>query len=267
MTIGLLSIGSSALDAAYTALRTTGNNIANVNTPGYSREVTSLTPQIQTNNGGYYMGTGVAVADVSRVYSDFLAAQTNLAQAQASGADTMSQLTGQINSLFSNSSTGLGSSIDTFFTQVQTLATQPGSAATRQTVLSSGQQMASQFNDVQGQLQLMGQGADAQIGQQISSVNSTVSQIADLNSQISLASASGATPNSLLDQRNQDILTLNKAIGVTTTTQSDGSMNVFLANGQPLVVGTKTFAMSMGQDPQNPGGIIVGTTAGGGQWC
>jgi flagellar hook-associated protein 1 FlgK len=263
MTTGLLSIGSSALNAAYTALRTTGNNIANVNTPGYSREVTSFTPQIQTNNGSNYLGTGVAVADVSRVYSDFLAAQTNLAQAQASGANTMAQLTGQINSLFSNSSTGLGSAIDTFFTQVQMLASQPGSAATRQTVLSSAQQMASQFNDVQGQLQLMGQGTDAQIGQQISSVNSTVTQIADLNSQISLASASGATPNSLLDQRNQDILTLNQSVGVTTTTQTDGSMNVFLANGQPLVVGNKTFAMSMGQDPQNPGGIIVGTTAGG----
>jgi len=263
MTTGLLSIGSSALDAAYTALRTTGNNIANVNTPGYSREVTSFVPQIQTSNGSNYIGTGVAVADVSRVYSDFLSAQTNLAQAQASGADTMAQLTSQINSLFSNSSTGLGSAIDSFFTQVQTLATQPGSAATRQTVLSSAQQMASQFNDVQGQLQLMGQGADAQIGQQISTVNTTVAQIANLNSQISLASASGATPNSLLDQRNQDILTLNRSIGVSTTTQSDGSLNVFLANGQPLVVGTKTFALSMGQDPQNPGGIIVGTTAGG----
>ena len=263
MTTGLLSIGSSALDAAYTALRTTGNNIANVNTPGYSREITTLTPQIQTNDGSNYIGTGVAVADVARVYSDFLGAQTNLAQAQASGADTMVQLTSQINNLFSNASTGLGPAIDSFFTQVQTLANQPGSAATRQTVLSSAQQMASQFNDVQGQLQLMGQGTDAQIGQQISSVNSTVAQIADLNSQISLASASGATPNSLLDQRNQDILTLNKAIGVSTTTQSDGSLNVFLANGQPLVVGTKTFTMSMGQDPQNPGGIIVGTATGG----
>ena len=264
MTTGLLSIGSSALDAAYTALRTTGNNIANVNTPGYSREITTFVPQIQTNSGSNYIGTGVAVADVSRVYSDFLAAQTNLAQGQASSADTMAQLTSQINGLFSNASTGLGSAIDNFFTQIQNLSAQPGSAATRQTVLSSAQQMASQFNDVQAQLQLMSQGADAQIGHQISTVNSTVAQIANLNSQISLASASGATPNSLLDQRNQDILTLNQSIGVTTSTQSDGSINIYLANGQPLLVGSKTFTMGMGQDPQNPGGIVVGTTVGGG---
>jgi flagellar hook-associated protein 1 FlgK len=263
MTTGLLSIGSSALNAAYTALRTTGNNIANVNTPGYTREVTSFTPQIQTNNGSNFIGTGVAVADVSRVYSDFLAQQTNLAQSQSSQADTTAQLTSQINSMFSDTSTGLGNAIDSFFTQLQTLSTQPGSAATRQTVLSSAQQMAGQFNDMQGQLQSMSQGADAQIGQQITTVNSTVAQIASLNSQISLASASGATPNSLLDQRNQDILTLNQAIGVTTSTQSDGSINVYLASGQPLVVGTHTFTMAMGLDPQNPQGIVVGTQTGG----
>jgi flagellar hook-associated protein 1 FlgK len=263
MTTGLLSIGSSALNAAYTALRTTGNNIANVNTPGYTREVTSFTPQIQTNDGSNFIGTGVAVADVSRVYSDFLAQQTNLAQSQSSQADTTAQLTSQINSMFSDTSTGLGNAIDSFFTQLQTLSTQPGSAATRQSVLSSAQQMAGQFNDMQGQLQLMGQGADAQIGQQITTVNSTVAQIASLNSQISLASASGATPNSLLDQRNQDILTLNQAIGVTTSTQSDGSINVYLASGQPLVVGTHTFTMAMGLDPQNPQGIVVGTQTGG----
>jgi flagellar hook-associated protein 1 FlgK len=263
MTTGLLSIGSSALNAAYTALRTTGNNIANVNTPGYTREVTSFTPQIQTNNGSNFIGTGVAVADVSRVYSDFLAQQTNLAQSQSSQADTTAQLTSQINSMFSDTTTGLGNAIDSFFTQLQTLSTQPGSAATRQTVLSSAQQMAGQFNDMQGQLQSMSQGADAQIGQQITTVNSTVAQIASLNSQISLASASGATPNSLLDQRNQDILTLNQAIGVTTSTQSDGSINVYLASGQPLVVGTHTFTMAMGLDPQNPQGIVVGTQTGG----
>jgi len=263
MTTGLLSIGSSALDAAYTALRTTGNNIANVNTPGYSREVTQFTPQIQTSDGSNYIGTGVAVADVARVYSDFLAQQTNLAQAQASGADTTAQLTSQINSLFSDTTTGLGAAMDKFFTQVQTLSSQPSSAAARQTVLSSAQQMAGEFNDVQAQLQLMGSSTDAQIGQQITTVNSTASQIASLNNQISLASASGATPNTLLDERNQDILTLNQSIGVSTSTQSDGSINVYLANGQPLVVGSKTFTLAMGQDPQNPEGIVVGTNTGG----
>ncbi|SPE19387.1 putative Flagellar hook-associated protein [Burkholderiales bacterium] len=263
MSSGILSIGASALNAAYTALRTTGNNIANVNTPGYSREVTSFSPQISTDNGGIYIGTGVAVDAISRVYSDFLGQQTNLAQASASQADSTAQLTGQINSMFSDTTTGLGAVIDKFFTQIQALSANPGSAATRQTTLSAAQEMAGQFNNYYAQLQSMSQSAQQQIGQEISSVNTTVGQIASLNSQISLAAASGQTPNTLLDQRNLDILTLNKSIGVTTSTQSNGAINVYLANGQPLLVGNQTFALTMGQDPANPQNVVVGTSVGG----
>jgi len=262
MTQGLLGIGASALDAAFTALRTTGNNIANVNTPGYSRETTSFTPQIQTSLGGMYIGSGVAVSAVSRVYSDFLGQQTNLAQGAASQADSTAQLTGQINNLFSDTTTGLGASIDGFFNQLQALTAQPGNAATRQTALSAAQQMAGQFNNYDGQLQSMGQAAQQQLGEQIQTVNTTVAQLARLNDQIALATAGGQAPNSLLDQRNQDILTLNQSIGVTTSTQG-GAVNLYLANGQPLLVGNQTYALAMGQDPTNPQNIVVGTSAVG----
>jgi len=263
MADSLLSIGSSALSAAFTALQTTGNNIANVNTPGYSREVTSFTPQVQTDLGSMYVGTGVEVSAISRVYSSFLAQQTNLAQAMASQADQMATLTSQINNMFSDTTTGLGAAIDNFFTQLQSLAGAPGSAATRQTALSAAQEMAGQFNDAAAQLQSMNQSATQQIQQQISTVNTTVAQIASLNDQISLAQASGNSPNSLLDARDQDIQTLNQAIGVTTSTQNDGSVSIYLANGQPLLVGDKTFALTMGSDPQNPQNMIVGTNVGG----
>ncbi len=263
MTQGLLSIGSSALDAAYTALRTTGNNIANVNTPGYSREITTFTPQISTGVGNMYIGTGVSVQSVSRVYSDFLAQQTNLAQSQSSQADSAAQLTGQINSLFSNTSTSLGAAMDSFFAQLQGVAAQPSSAAARQTALSSAQQMASQFNDFAAQLQTMNQSATQQLSQEVATVNSTVAQIASLNDQISLVTASGGSPNSLLDERNQAILTLNKSVGVTTNTQSNGATNIYLANGQPLLVGDKTFALGVSQDPTNSQMVAVGTSNGG----
>jgi flagellar hook-associated protein 1 FlgK len=263
MTTGILNIGSSALDAAYTALQTTGNNIANVNTPGYSREITTFTPDVQTNIGGMYLGNGVSVDGISRVYSDFLAQQTNLAQAQASQADSTAQLNGQINNLFSNSTTGLGAAMDAFFAQIQSLSSDPTSAATRQTALSAAQQMASQFNSAYAQLQSLSQSATQQISAQISTVNTTVSQIATLNSQIALASAGNQAPNSLLDQRNQDILTLNKAIGVTTTQQDDGSINVYLANGEPLVVGSQSYALASGLSPLNSQNVVVGTSVDG----
>jgi flagellar hook-associated protein 1 FlgK len=263
MTTGLLGIGSSALDAAYTALQTAGNNIANANTPGYSREVVSFSPNVSSDLGGIYLGTGVQATAISRIYSDFLGAQTNQAQAAASQADTAATLTGQVNSLFSDSTTGLGASIDNFFTQIQALTTNPGSAATRQTTLAAAQQMAGQFNGYYAQLQSMSQSAQSQLAGQISTVNQTVSQIASLNDQISLATATGQQPNSLLDQRDQDILTLNKAIGITTTTQSNGAVDLYVANGQPLLIGDKTYTMAMGQDPMNPQNLVVGTTTGG----
>ncbi|HXY05511.1 MAG TPA: flagellar hook-associated protein FlgK [Burkholderiaceae bacterium] len=263
MANSLLSIGSSGLNAAFTALQTTGNNIANVNTPGYSREITSFSPQIQTDLGSIYIGTGVRVDAISRAYSSFLAQQTNLAQAMASQADQTATLTQQINSMFSDSTTGLGAAIDNFFTQIQALSASPGSASTRQATLSAAQEMAGQFNAAAAQLQSMNQSATQQLSQEISTVNTTVGQIASLNDQIALASASGNSPNSLLDQRDQDILTLNQAVGVTTSAQTDGKVNIYLANGQPLLVGDTTFAMTMGADPQNPQNVIVGTSVGG----
>jgi flagellar hook-associated protein 1 FlgK len=262
MSSGLLSIGASALDAAYTALRTTGNNIANVNTPGYSRQVVNVSAQVATGTGSLYVGTGVKVDSIQRVYSDFLTHQANLAQALSSQADAGLTLANQLNGLFANSSTGIGSAVDSFFAQVQGLANQPGSAASRQSLLATAHQLAGQFNDLAGQMQLMSQNADQQISQQIATVNTTVAQVAQLNDQISLARASGGDPNTLLDQRDQAIATLNQSIGITTVAQNDGSINLFLANGQPLLVGDRPTALASGADPMDPEGVVVGTKVG-----
>jgi flagellar hook-associated protein 1 len=249
MSNGLFSIGNSALTATYTALQTTGNNIANANTPGYSRQIVSFTPLVETGFSGTYVGEGVAVDSIKRAYNDLLTQQVNLATAGASQSGTRAKLLGQINNLFSSTSGGLGAAVDQFFSQVQTLTQQPSSLAVRQTVMASAQQMSATFGDAFGQLQLMQQSADQQIGQEISTVNSTTAQIARLNDQISLAAASGGSPNDLLDQRDQAIKTLNQSIGVTLMKQSDGSINVFLANG-------------MGPDPSDAQNVIVGTVSG-----
>jgi len=262
MSSGLFSIGTSALTAAYTALQTTGNNIANANTPGYSRQIVDLTAQVETGLSGSYIGQGVAVASIKRAYSELLTHQVDLAQAASSQSSTRATLLGQVSNLFSSTTGGLGAMVDRFFAQVQTLTQQPSNLAVRQTVLASAQQMAAGFNDAYGQLQMMQQGADQQIGQEISTVNTTTAQIAKLNDQIALASATGGSPNDLLDQRDQAINTLNQSIGVTTMKQSDGSINVFLANGQPLVVGDQVTKMGMGPDLSNPQNIVVGTRSG-----
>jgi flagellar hook-associated protein 1 len=261
MSGGLFSIGTSALTAAYTALETTGNNIANANTPGYSRQVVDFTPLVETGLSGNYIGEGVAVQSVTRAYNQLLTQQVDLAQAASNQASTHATLLNQVSNLFSSTTGSLGDQVNQFFAQVQTLTQQPSNLAVRQSVLASAQQMASGFNDAYSQLQQMQQSANQQIGQQIASVNSTSAQIAKLNDQIALATAAGGSPNDLLDQRDKAIQTLNQSIGVTTMKQSDGSINVFLANGQPLVVGDQVTQMAMGQDPTNPQNIMVGTKA------
>jgi len=262
MSSGLFSIGTSALSAAYTALETTGNNIANANTPGYSREIVDLQAQVGTSLSGTYIGQGVDVAGITRAYDQLLTQQVDLAQAGSSQADTRATLLGQVNNMFAATTGGLGDVVNQFFSQLQTLTQQPASLAVRQSVLSSAQHLAAGFGDAYSQLQQMQQSANAQIGQQIATVNSTVAQIAQLNDQIATASASGGSPNQLLDARDQAIQTLNQSIGVTTLKQSDGSINVFLSDGQPLVVGDQVTQLAMGKDPNNPQNIAIGGKAG-----
>jgi len=262
MSSGIFSIGTSGLTAAYTALQTTGNNIANANTPGYSRQIVDFAAQVGTGLSGNYIGEGVEVASVTRAYNELLTRQVDSAQASASQTDTRSTLLNQISNLFSSTTGGLGAQINRFFAYEQTLTQQPSSLAVRQAMLSSAQQMAAGFNDAYGQLQQMQQSANQQIGQEISTVNSTTARIAKLNDEIALATAAGGSPNDLLDTRDQAIKTLNQSIGVTTMAQSDGSINIFLANGEPLVVGDQVSQMGMGSDPSNPQNILVGTKAG-----
>jgi len=262
MSSGLLSIGSSGLSAAYTALETAGNNITNANTPGYSRQIVDFAAQVSTGLSGNYIGQGVAVTSITRAYNELLTRQVDSAQAAASQTGTRATLLNQVNNLFASTTSGLGAAVNQFFAQVQTLTQQPSNVAVRQSMLSSAQQMAATFSDAYAQLQQMQQGANQQIGQEISTVNSTTKQIAKLNDQIALASAAGGSPNDLLDQRDQAIKTLNQSIGISTLKQSDGSLNVFLADGQPLVVGDQVTQMAMGSDPTNQQNVTVGTKAG-----
>ena len=118
MSSGLFSIGTSALSAAYTALRTASNNVANVNTPGYTRQITVLQPEVGSYISGNYLGQGVSVADVRRVYSEFLTQQAHQAQAQASGASMRHQQLAQVTNLFADPTTGIGTAIDSFFSGI-----------------------------------------------------------------------------------------------------------------------------------------------------
>lgn len=262
MSTGIFSIGTSALNAAYAALRTAGNNVANANTPGYSRQITVLTPQVGTFLGGNYVGQGVAVTDVRRVYSDFLAQQAHQAQAAASQSDTRYLQLVQVSNLFADPTTGVGSTIDQFFRAVQDLTQRPADPATRQALLSAANLMAARFNDVGDRLQEFRHGTDQQLRLEIDAVNRAAREIAELNDKIALARGAGRSPNDLLDRRDTAIRRLNESIRVSMVEQDDGAVNLFLANGQPLVVGNRASEVGMTIEPIDPGNVLVGIRSG-----
>src|SRR2546422_10229867 len=127
MSTGIFSIGTSGLTAAYTALQTTGNNIANANTPGYSRQIVDLAAQVGTSLSGNYIGQGVAGVGIKRAYNELLTRQVDSAQASASQTDTRATLLNQNKNPFSRTTGGLGAPVNQVFSPGQKPTPQPSS--------------------------------------------------------------------------------------------------------------------------------------------
>jgi flagellar hook-associated protein 1 FlgK len=250
-----MSIGLSGLRAAQSGLATTGHNIANVNTPGFSRQQVVVTPAISQYSGSGYVGQGVSVAGITRVYSDYLTQALRDSTASSSSATSYSTQTAQVDGVLADSSSNLSSATDTFFSAVQTAANNPSDAASRQTMLSTARTLAARFNDLSGRLQAQGADVDRQIDDTVSSVNTLARQVAALNNSI-INNGNGQSgiqaPNDLLDQRDALVQQMAAAVGSTAVAQSDGTVNVFIGNGQPLVVGSRTNTLTTVPDDQDP---------------
>jgi len=240
MSNGIFGIGLSGLYAAQAGLLTTGHNISNVNTPGYTRQQTIQATAIAQHTGAGFIGSGTTVSTVRRVYSDFLNAQTLQQQAAASHLDTYSTQTSQLDNLFGDTATGLSPALSDFFAGVNAVAANPADIPSRQTLLSSAQGLVGRFQQLDQQITESRTSVNTQISSTIGTINSLSVNIADLNRQIALGNASSGglqPPNDLLDQRDQLLNQLNQQVGATAVAQNYGSINVFLPNGQALVVG------------------------------
>lgn len=234
---GLLSIGVSGLHASQAQLQTTGHNITNVDTAGYSRQQV-----LQKSAGGQYIGpagfigSGTTLNDVRRIYSGFI--DTQLQSATALNADTKSYLDSinQVNALLADSGTGVNSVLTGFFDALQNVASKPADEASRKLLLSSATSLADRFNSVQTQLKDQSGYLNQQLGTMANKVNDLAKTVAELNLAIRTAGANGGQPNDLLDSREQAVRELNELVGVKTVDQ-DGQYALFLGNGQPLVIG------------------------------
>jgi flagellar hook-associated protein 1 len=254
-----LSIGISGLNAANVGLSTTTHNIANASTPGYNRQVIVQGTNIPIQTGAGYLGQGTNVQTVRRIYDQFLSTQVLNAQAGASGMDSYLQEIQQIDNLLANPDAGLSPALAEFFKGVQEVATYPSSIPARQSMLSGAEALAARFQALDQRIGEIRGGVNAQIAGAVVEINSYASQIADINERILLARAGNQLqePNDLLDQRDQLIVDLNKVIKVSTLAQSDGSLNVFFGNGQPLVVGQQAYTLAARPAAGDPGKTVV----------
>jgi flagellar hook-associated protein 1 FlgK len=265
MATNILSIGQSALTAAQVGISVTGHNIANASTPGYNRQVVVQGSALAQDFGVGFLGQGTQIDTVRRVYNDFLGVQVQSAQASKSGLETYYAQMRQIDNLLADPDAGLSPALQDFFGSLHELSADPSSLSARQGVLSTAEALAGRFQGIGARLREIEQGVNSQIGTSVMLINSYGERIAQLNDAISRAQrATGQPPNDLLDQRDQLVLDLNKEVKATVVEQ-DGEYNIFIGNGQPLVMGSKATQLVAATSPANPEKIEVGyrTPSGG----
>ncbi len=254
----LLATSVSGLLAFQQALDVTSNNIANVETPGYSAETANLTEAPGQFMGSGYVGGGVDVASITRAYNAQLAEQANTSQSSYSSYNTLATQAAQIDNMLSASSTGLSASLQSFVNALQSVSTSPTSTAARQGLLSQGQALAQQLQSYNSQIDQYGTQLEAQVSTDVTQINTLANNIAGLNQQIGADAASGKTPTQLLDQLDNLINQLSTYVSVQTVTQSTGAVDVFIGSGQALVSGSTAATLTTIPGTYDPSQLDVG---------
>lgn len=259
----LIGIGISALGAAQAGLLTAGNNIANANTPGYSRQRIEQSSNQPLYSGVGYIGQGVHVDSVKRQYDNLLAGEYRSAQSQASFSQAYSGQAGRIDSLLAESANGISAAMDDFFAGVASVTAGPSDPAARQTLLSSAQTLTGRLQDMSGQLAQLRAHTNDGIKASVAGINMIGTQLADLNQQIALASKGGTVPpNDLMDKRDALVGDLSKEVNCSVVVSDTGDFNVFLGNGQSFVLGPHSQNMVVRTDPLDPANPQVGVQTG-----
>lgn len=260
----LLSTSVSGLLAFQRALDVTSNNVANAATPGYSVERVNLAENQAQGTASGYVGTGVNVQSITRAYDELLAGQVRSSQSSFSSFNAFATQAAQIDNMLSDSSTGITASLQAFVNALQTVANSPASTAQRQVLLSQARSLTQQLQNYGSQLSTYSSNVESQIGSSVDQINTLAGTIANLNGKIAAGLAStGQTPNDLMDQRDSLIDQLSQYVTVSTATQSDGSMNVYIGTGQALVTGSVAQSLTAFQDPFNATQHDIGIVSGG----
>ena len=252
--MNLLSTGTSALLAFQRALATVGHNVANANTPGYSRQRVEFANLPGQTNGAGFIGAGVQTTSVVRQADAYVFARLLDGAAETGRLDQLAGLATRLDRTFTDAGTGLNGPLSDFITASRALIAQPASNAARDALLSAAGSLADRFHTLDGQLQALDREINGRLIGGVDEVNRLSSEIARVNVEIvrEFGRSGGQPPNDLLDQRDRLATELSGLIGVTTALQDDGALNVFTLGGQALVVGSTTQRLTTIADPYQP---------------
>ncbi|MBY8947050.1 MULTISPECIES: flagellar hook-associated protein FlgK [unclassified Pseudomonas] len=242
--MSLLNIGMSGLNAAQGSLSVLSNNIANANTAGYSRQQTTQSANASNQYGGVFIGSGTTLADVRRVYNEYLDTAYQNSTSLNSDAKAYLDQISAVDKTLSDKTTGMSAVLSSFFAAVQTASANPSDTSARQILLTNAQTLSNRFNSISSQLSQQKETINSQLTSMSDQVNQLTSSIASLNKQIAqVQGSSNTTPANLLDSRAEAVRSLNELIGVTAT-EKNGVFSVSTGSGQSLVLGDRSNTIS-----------------------
>jgi flagellar hook-associated protein 1 FlgK len=249
----MLATGLSSLRAFQRALDTTAHNIANVSTAGYTRQTVDFAARKPDSYGQNWIGTGVNASSVRRVYDQFVSQQVRTSSGSLARLEAFASNAERLDDLLGNTSNGLSTTLQSFTDAINEVSSTPNSISARQVLLSQANSLAQRLNTYDQRLREMSEGVDVQLASEAADINVMAQGIARLNGDIAVAvQNTGQAPNDLVDQRDLLIDQLSAKVSVSVVAEGDASLNVFIGNGQPLVLGTTASSLTTTTDTVDP---------------
>jgi flagellar hook-associated protein 1 FlgK len=260
-----MGIGLSGILSHQTALNTTGNNITNANTEGYSRQEVQFATQEGQRTGAGSIGSGVTIENIRRLADDYLNQQIREDSSLYGEQEALNTELTRLDNLLGGDSTGLSDALNNFFAALQSASEDPTSLPQRQAVISEAQQVVNRIQGLNEELIQQRESVKTQMQQGVADANTLLQSIAELNLAISESPglAQGQMPNELLDQRDEKLRQLAELVSIRVTATEGSQVNVSLANGVALVVGGNASVLGTRASAEDPLSLEFTLTAGG----
>jgi len=238
-----LEIGKRALLTHQLSMNTIGHNVANVNTPGYTRQRTVVTSAFPVENANYILGNGVTTHTILQVRDQFLTAQYRRENKSLGEYSYREKTLGQIESFLAEpNDESLGDVLDQFWNSWLDLSNNPESSAARQAVISQANRLTNAFHTLNRQFDAVRISADTDVTGRVQQINEIAHQIANLNRMVTSEEVGGDRANDLRDQRDKLIDDLSGLVDVTVAEKANGSTTVYIS-GLAIVENADTFEL------------------------